>query len=378
MVSHAFLFVLILAASLYLGLSARNMASSPLIPWSNDTAYSFYSDGYLLRPGATPDLSKVSTVAGGETDGRGASQNAKAGAGLGHLESASGIQAAAAQAIPAGADGEQAGSSQASSTDAAPEERGIISYEVAPGDVVSTIAERFGISTETVISANNLRNADFLRLGESLVILPISGLLHTVEKGDSLLYLASRYGVDTEEIVGYRVNNIANPDSLAIGQKLIIPGGTMPAARAATSTRGVARPAAEAAVGAAPAQANSSASGQFIWPNSGRITQYFSGAHSGLDVAAPYGTPVAAADGGVVVDRAALNWGLGWYVTLDHGNGYATTYAHLSSFAVVIGERVDKGDMIGRVGSTGNSTGPHNHFVVRRNGVPINPLSVLP
>ncbi len=354
------------------------MASSPSISWSNDTAYSFYSDGYFLRPGAPPDLLKVSTVAGGETGGRSVSQNAKAGAGLGLSESASGAQVAAAQAIPAGADGEQAGSIQAPSTAAAPQDRGIISYEVAPGDSVSTIAESFGISTETILSANNLRNADFIRLGDSLIILPISGLLHTVEKGDSLLYLASRYGVDTEEIVGYKVNKIADADSLAIGQKLIIPGGTMPAARATASTRGVARPAAEAAAGAAPAQANSSASGQFIWPNPGRITQYFNGAHSGLDIAAPYGTPVAAADGGVVVERAALDWGLGWYVTVDHGNGYATTYSHLSSFAVGIGARVAQGDMIGRIGTTGNSTGPHDHFVVRRNGVPINPLSVLP
>ena len=87
---------------------------------------------------------------------------------------------------------------------------------------------------------------------------------------------------------------------------------------------------------------------------------------------------MVASDSGVVVVREALNWGLGWYVAIDHGNGYSTTYAHLSSFAVGIGERVGKGDMVGRIGSTGLSTGPHNHFVVRRYGVPINPLSVLP
>lgn len=260
-----------------------------------------------------------------------------------------------------------------------PEESRIINYEVQAGDTVSTIAERLGVSQDTILSANSLRNADFIKQGQILTILPVSGLLHVVENGDSLLYIAIKYGVDTEDILGYKPNNITDPHSLSIGQKLLIPGGRPGAARAATSTRGGTRSATEVSIGQASSQTNSgTASGSFIWPNPGRITQYFNSGHSGLDIAAPYGTPVVAADSGVVVDRESLNWGLGLNLTIDHGNGYSTTYAHLSSFAVGVGETVSKGDMVGRVGSTGLSTGPHNHFQVRRNGALVNPLNVLP
>ena len=374
-VSHGFLLILVLGATLYLGLSARNIGKSPALPWYGEAVSAFSSDGYFLRPAS--EVYPFALPYGLLKTG-GASQETRTGSNRslvdGDREGPSVASAATSgSATPDPLAGQEA------RTGAAAGQTGPVTYEVSAGDTVSMIAECFGISTETILWANNLVNADFIRLGQSLVILPVSGVLHVVEKGDTLLYLASKYGVDTEEIVGYQANDIPDPNFLAIGQKLIIPGGTMPVARAASSTSGGARPAAQSPAPQAPSQSiSAAASGSFAWPNPGRITQGFSGSHSGLDIAAPYGTPVVASDSGVVVVREALNWGLGWYVAIDHGNGYSTTYAHLSSFVVGIGERVGKGDMVGRIGSTGLSTGPHNHFVVRRYGVPINPLSVLP
>ncbi|MDP2726770.1 MAG: M23 family metallopeptidase [Dehalococcoidia bacterium] len=363
-ISHGFLFMLILAVTiyLYLGLSSRGFATEPTLSWTNETSYSFYSDGYLLRPVARPNPLNSATTAASATAQKDTAQEAK-------TASTPELATTAAQG--------QAASGKEDNTATAPERGEPLEYEVVQGDTVSTIAERFGISTQTILWTNNMSNADFIKLGQKLLILPVSGLFYAVEKGDSLLYIASQFGVDTEAILGYKPNGLSNADSLAIGQRLIIPGGTVSAARAAPSSRGGARldsgaTAAQAVPAAAPP------SGNFIWPNSGLITQYFSAGHSGLDIATAYGTPIVAADGGVVVDEQKLGGGLGWYITIDHGNGYSTTYSHMSSFAVGMGERVSQGQMIGRVGSTGWSTGPHDHFVVERNGMPINPLNVLP
>ena len=118
-------------------------------------------------------------------------------------------------------------------------------------------------------------------------------------------------------------------------------------------------------------------SGQLAWPVKGRVTSYFGwrwgSFHSGVDIAAATGTPVLAADNGMV-SYAGWNGGYGRLVLIDHGNGMVTAYAHLSSYAVSVGDRVEKGQVIGYVGSSGNSTGPHLHFEVRVNGVAVNPL----
>ncbi len=118
-------------------------------------------------------------------------------------------------------------------------------------------------------------------------------------------------------------------------------------------------------------------SGQMVWPVKGRVTSYFGwrwgSFHSGIDIAAPAGTPVLAADNGMVSYRG-WNGGYGRLVLIDHGNGTVTAYAHLSGYAVSVGDRVEKGQVIGYVGSSGNSTGPHLHFEVRVNGVAKNPL----
>lgn len=241
-------------------------------------------------------------------------------------------------------------------------------YKVAPGDTVSEIADRFGITPETVIWANDLWNPEGLQIGEELVILPVSGILHTVASGDNVNDLALQYDVSAESIVEF--NDLADPSFLQVGDKLIVPNGRIQVARASSSSRGGR---------SSPQQASTLASGSFRWPAGGNITQYFGEyGHSGLDIAAQHGSPVYAADGGRIVTALKLGTGYGWHLVIDHENGYQTLYSHLSRFDVDYGERVSKGQRIGLVGSTGLSTGPHLHFEVFQNGVRVNPLKFLP
>jgi murein DD-endopeptidase MepM/ murein hydrolase activator NlpD len=238
-------------------------------------------------------------------------------------------------------------------------------YIVQPGDTVIGIADSFGISVETVMWANDLWDPDSLQIEDELVILPVSGVLHRIGDGDNVNYLALVYDVAAEEIVEF--NGLVDPDMLVVGDRLVVPNGTIPPGRGAGSSRGD-RP--------APVPV---ATGSFRWPAGGYISQYFGeNGHSGLDIAAQWGAPIYAADTGVVVTALKLGTGYGWYLVIDHENGYRTLYSHMSEFYVDYGERVVKGEVIGLIGSTGLSTGPHLHFEIFQNGVRVNPLNFLP
>lgn len=234
-------------------------------------------------------------------------------------------------------------------------------YKVAPGDTASGIAEKFGVSTDTVLTANDVSDPDALQVGDELTILPVSGVVHTITDGDTLVDLAAMYGVSAESIATY--NALADPLALQLGAKLVVPGGKIQVTRLSGSSRGGARP---------------GATGSFRWPTVGPITTYFGGGHRGIDIAAPAGVPVYVTDGGIVVTALKLNYDYGYHLIIDHGNGYRTVYAHLSAFYVDYGEKVSRGDRIGAVGSTGLSTGPHLHFEVWENGVKVDPLNYLP
>lgn len=238
-------------------------------------------------------------------------------------------------------------------------------YTVAPGDTVSGIAQRFGVTTETVMTANEIYNPNALSVGRELTILPVSGVVHTIESGDNLNYIGRLYGVSAETIAEY--NGIEDPGTLKVGTKMVVPEGRILMARATGSSRGNRPPAAEGG-----------ASGILQWPTVGRITQYFGGGHTGIDIAVNHGTPIYAADGGLIVTALKVNYGYGYHLIIDHGNGYKTLYSHLSAFYADYGEKVGKGERIGAAGSTGLSTGPHLHFEVFQNGVRVNPLSFLP
>lgn len=259
-------------------------------------------------------------------------------------------------------------------TEPTPEVAEIGSYIVQPGDTVLAIAERFGLRPETVQWSNpGLEvNADLIRPGDSLRILPIDGAVHTVTSGDSLISIANEYKVTVDDIVGYPANGLADTSApLSLGRQLVIPNGSKPAA--------IQQVFAYSGVSASTPASAKLGSGAFLWPTSGSINQRYWSGHRGIDLGAWTGAPVKSADSGyVAVAAGGWNAGYGNHIIIDHGNGFVTLYAHLNSIFVKPGENVTRGQQIGSVGNTGNSTGPHLHFEIRYQGVTRDPLSYLP
>jgi murein DD-endopeptidase MepM/ murein hydrolase activator NlpD len=250
----------------------------------------------------------------------------------------------------------------------------IIDYSVQAGDSVSSIAANFGISVNTILWENNLNAYSLIRPGDKLAILPISGIAHKVVRGDTLISIASKYGVDANTVL--ETNKLASAEMLSVGQKLIIPGGKKTFYAASPSVNNV------SAVSILkglfkPQDLKSTASNKLAWPTVGaRITQYFSWRHYAIDIANKTGTPIYAADDGVV---EVVGWGTGYgnQIVIDHGGGRKSRYGHMSKFIAKKGEVVKKGEAIGLMGSTGNSTGPHLHFEYIINGIKYNPLNYL-
>ncbi len=248
-------------------------------------------------------------------------------------------------------------------------------HTVQAGDTLYDIADKYHITADTLVWANNLEdNPDLLRLGQQLVILPIDGVLHQVAQGDTIDSIAKKYKVGAADIIGYSWNQIdpQNP-TIAVGQKLIVPAGVKPEPPAK------AKPAPLYGVQTASAPANAPrGGGHLVWPISGSITQGYGRYHLAVDIGSYVGNPIKAADAGYVAVAGWSNVGYGYHVIIDHGNGIQTLYAHMSRIDVKAGQAVAKGQVIGAVGNTGNSTGPHLHFEVRVNGVGQNPFNYLP
>lgn len=252
-----------------------------------------------------------------------------------------------------------------------PPQEEIQTYTVQAGDTVLAIARKFGLEPETIQWANSglERNPDVLRVGDVLNILPLDGALHTVEAGDSLSSIAAKYKVSIEDIVNYPGNDITDPAAaLVVGAQVVVPGGVKPYV-----------PPQVFAYGATTAPKTATrGTGAFIWPTSGSVTQRFWGGHPAIDIGSWTGAPVKAADSGhVILAQSGYNNGYGNHVIIDHGNGFVSLYAHLNSFYVRVGENVSRGQQIGTVGNTGNSTGPHLHLEIRYQGAPRNPFSYL-
>jgi len=239
---------------------------------------------------------------------------------------------------------------------------------VVAGDTLYGVAKKFNLSAETIMFANGLeKNPDLLRLGQKLIILPANGILHTVAQTDTLEKIAKAYKVQPEAIVNYGLNHldVKNPQ-IAAGQRLVVPGGRKEIPQVATVYRG-----------SAPKGAKTG-TGKLIWPTSGKLTQAYKPLHRALDLARSVGAPIKAADNGYVVVAGWSNVGYGNYVVIDHGNGLQTLYGHLSRLFVRPGNVVTRGAVIGNMGNTGNSTGPHLHFEVLKRGVRVNPRGYLP
>lgn len=242
----------------------------------------------------------------------------------------------------------------------------IIDYEVQKGDVLGTIADKFGISVDTIKWANNLKSEDLMP-GESLRIPPVTGIVLQVKPGDTIYSIAKTYKTDAQKIVNFPGNDFADLDtfSLNVGQTLIVPDGVMPEAAPIYIAQEVPKIIA-------------GGTGRFIWPVSGIITQYPVSYHMALDIANPAAPDVAAAAEGTVSFSGCIKYGYGCHIIIDHTDGFQTLYAHLQALYVSAGEKVAKGQAIGKMGSTGRSTGLHTHFEVRINGILMNPLNYLP
>lgn len=260
-----------------------------------------------------------------------------------------------------------------------PTRRGIIEYAVQSGDVIGSIATRFGVSVNTLLWANNLTFRSYIRPGDKLKIPPGTGVLHEVKKGENLSKIAQLYSVEGVEIV--KSNTLQKDGSdLVIGETLFIPGGEkiQPVIPSRALARQIPARGFERIVAPVPSL-NVPAGAGYIWPSGTRhVTQYFGLRHTGLDIAGAMGTQnYAARSGRVVKSQCGWNGGYGCYIILDHGGGVTTLYGHNSKLLVSVGETVDQGQVIALLGSTGRSTGPHVHFEIRVGGKRVNPLKYV-
>ena len=234
----------------------------------------------------------------------------------------------------------------------------IATYIVRKGDTLGQIAGMFGVSIGTIFWSNDIKSGDLIKEGQILSILPISGIEYTVKKGDTLANIVKKYKGDLRETQQY--NAFSDDVILTVGDEVIIPGGEAPLPKINKGTtvhynplRGVDGP---------------EYIGYYIRPIvGGRISQGLHG-YNAIDFAAPSGTPIlAAASGEVIISKANGYWngGYGNYIVIKHNNGTQTLYSHNSRNIVWSGYYVVQGQVIGYVGSTGRSTGPHVHFEVR-------------
>ncbi len=232
----------------------------------------------------------------------------------------------------------------------------IVEYEVLSGDNLSSIADKFNITVDTILWANDLNSKSKIQVGQKLVILPVSGLSYKVKSGDTVGGLAAKFNVTERDIVDF---NKTNDNKLVIGESIIIPGAKIKA-QVGTNVNTNTTPTKPTLGGSVGSMAKPIGAGSIK-------TQGIHG-HNGVDFGAPIGTQVyAALDGVVTLVRGGNGWngGYGNYIVVKHKNGTQTLYAHLNSISVDKGQTVTRGQSIARSGNTGQSTGPHLHFEVR-------------
>lgn len=272
-------------------------------------------------------------------------------------------------------------------------DKSIIRYTVQKGETLSKIAEKFNISTETILLSNELSSSK-IKEGQELIILPINGLMHMVEKGETIESIAKEYDANPDYILEF--NNLGVSNQIFVGDVLVIPNGKIveeepkkPSQNLATKPKSKPVEDTDEEVPTTPLD-NSISSAYFINPAKGVITQ---GAHysytskgknyyTAVDIGGEYGSPIVAAAAGTV-QIVKNKWPYGMYITISHANGSTTLYSHLSSFAegILPGVSVSQGQIIGYMGNTGHvikfsgGTGTHLHYEVRG---ATNPLIGLP
>lgn len=246
----------------------------------------------------------------------------------------------------------------------------IITYTVQKGDTISTIARKFGISGDTIRWENDLTN-DNLNVEDALQILPVTGIAYKVQSGDTVYTVAKKFDTNAQRIVDFPFNDFANPEtfSLVAGQILIVPDGIKPSDQ----------PFMKQQVYIAYGPQTVSSSG-FSWPVRGILTQLYSWYHQAIDIGASLNTPIYSSTNGKVIEVIVGGWnsGYGNTVVIDNGDGYTIRYSHMNDVDVRVGDSVEGGKtLIGSIGMTGRTTGPHLDFRVTLNGTYVNPISLL-
>ena len=238
-----------------------------------------------------------------------------------------------------------------------------VNYRVQPGDTISGITKKFGLKNiSTLIAVNDIDNVRTLCSGQKLKIPSIDGLVYTVQKGNTLAGLSTRFGVTIEDLLD--VNDLDSA-VLHAGQTLFIPGAKMDMSKLQQAMGEMFK---------CPISAKYRLTSRF-----GPRADPFSGArsnHTGIDMACPTGTPISATASGTVA-FTGVNPVFGNYVIIKHANGYQSLYGHMSMIIAKKGQRVSQGTRIGLVGSTGYSTGPHLHFTVYKNGKLVDPMTLI-
>jgi murein DD-endopeptidase MepM/ murein hydrolase activator NlpD len=244
--------------------------------------------------------------------------------------------------------------------------RGFKTHTLQEGETFSDVAKHYGLSIEALVGANpDISSMDTLPAGIEFLIPPSAGLVVVLERGQDIKALLDSHGISPVEFM--RVNAIQSPLELRPGKMLFLPG--------------VKPQAALDRLAKVREEEN-----RYLWPVQGRITSYFgrrnlgmgtASFHRAIDIAAPTGTPIAAARSGTVTYAGWSNRGYGNLVKIQHSNGDETWYAHQSEIYVTVGQSVKQSDIIGLVGSTGLSTGPHLHFELHEAGQAVDPLAYL-
>jgi murein DD-endopeptidase MepM/ murein hydrolase activator NlpD len=282
------------------------------------------------------------------------------------------------------------GQSQMDDGSTPPTRTKVQNYVVADGDTIGSIAGKFGLHIETLLTSNGLNDRSVIHPGDNLRILPVDGVMYTVKSGDTISRIANRYGSDADKIM--EANGLADASAISLGEELVLPDGKMPT----PPPEATAKPLARLATGIknifvpdnsdrTPYLQQVADSGRMLWPTGCHyisqgygVMEYFGALHTGIDIACPKGTPIYAALDGTVISAGWNNGGYGNMIILYHGlddNGVKlfTRYGHSSKLLVKVGDQVARGQVIALVGSTGRSTGPHLHFEVMTN----NPLHRL-
>lgn len=236
----------------------------------------------------------------------------------------------------------------------------VLEYTVQEGDALSFIASDYGVSMNTIIWANGLKDADSISPGQTLKIPPVSGVLHNVQKGDTLALIAKKYGVEEAKIIDF--NSLPQGGQISIGELIIVPDGQIKTIRQSSTT----------SIASIPKTSTNSRFSylpdlkDFFMPPTGGYNWGKIHGRNGIDVANSCGTPIyAAAPGSVTVaDAAGYNGGFGKFIKILHDNETETLYAHASKLLVEVGAKVEKGEKIALMGTTGRSTGCHLHFEV--------------